>query len=157
MRRRNHDSRLRGIPKTNLQASVAPTPESLQSQKRSIRQNRLPLKSFGCFSRTTTSHPANRCRTTTSNHSTAGCAMRASQRKPVSQSRSGSANHRRLGCRLQHQEVAFFARLQDAGRLCRSSHATGHRALLHESSARWPVTDTAPKGVSTAETLTATG
>jgi hypothetical protein len=36
-----------------LQASIASTPESLQSQKRSIRQNRLPLKDFGRFSRTT--------------------------------------------------------------------------------------------------------
>ena len=47
-------------------------------------------------------------------------ARRATQRKPVSRSRSGSANHRRLGCRLQHQEAAFLARLQDAGRLRRS-------------------------------------
>jgi hypothetical protein len=53
MRRRNHDSRLRGIPKTNLQASVASTLESLQSQKRSIRKNRLTLKGFGRFLRTT--------------------------------------------------------------------------------------------------------
>ena len=30
--------------------------------------------------------------------------------------------------------------------------ATGHRAALHEGSARWPVVHTAPKGVSTAET-----
>ena len=29
--------------------------------------------------------------------------------------------------------------------------ATGHRAALHEGSARWPVVHTAPKGVSTAE------
>jgi hypothetical protein len=54
MRRRNHDSRSKGIPKTNLQAFVASTPESLQSQKRSIRQNRLSLKGFGHFSRATT-------------------------------------------------------------------------------------------------------
>ena len=35
--------------------------------------------------------------------------------------------------------------------------ATGHRAALHESSARWPVAHTAPKGVSTAEALIAAG
>ena len=35
--------------------------------------------------------------------------------------------------------------------------ATGHRAALHEGSARWPVAHTAPKGVSTAEALIATG
>jgi len=33
--------------------SITSTPESLQSQKRSIHQNRLPLKGFGRFSRTT--------------------------------------------------------------------------------------------------------
>ncbi len=33
--------------------------------------------------------------------------------------------------------------------------ATGHGAALHESSARWPVAHTAPKGVSTAEALIA--
>ena len=49
-------------------------------------------------------------------------ARRAAQREPVSRSRPGSANHRCLGCRLQHQEAAFLARLQDAGGLCRSSH-----------------------------------
>jgi putative transposase len=36
-------------------------------------------------------------------------------------------------------------------------NATGHRAPLHDGFARWPVSHTAPKGVSTAETLTATG
>ncbi|MGA9207917.1 MAG: IS3 family transposase [Terriglobales bacterium] len=35
--------------------------------------------------------------------------------------------------------------------------ATGHRAALHEGSARWPVAHTAPKGVSTAEALIAAG
>ena len=35
--------------------------------------------------------------------------------------------------------------------------ATDHRAALHESSARWPVAHTAPKGVSTAEALIAAG
>ena len=35
--------------------------------------------------------------------------------------------------------------------------ATGHRAALHEGSARCPVAHTAPKGVSTAEALIATG
>jgi transposase InsO family protein len=35
--------------------------------------------------------------------------------------------------------------------------ATGHRAALHEGSARRPVAHTAPKGVSTAEALTAAG
>jgi putative transposase len=35
--------------------------------------------------------------------------------------------------------------------------ATGHRAALHEGSARCPVAHTAPKGVSTAEALTAAG
>jgi transposase InsO family protein len=35
--------------------------------------------------------------------------------------------------------------------------ATGHRAPLHEGSARWPVAHTAPKGVSTAEALIAAG
>ena len=35
--------------------------------------------------------------------------------------------------------------------------ATGHRAPLHEGSARWPVAHTAPIGVSTAETLIAGG
>jgi putative transposase len=35
--------------------------------------------------------------------------------------------------------------------------ATGHRAALHDGSARCPVAHTAPKGVSTAETLIATG
>jgi hypothetical protein len=38
----------------NSQAFVASTPESLQSQKRSIRQNRLSLKGLRRFSRTTT-------------------------------------------------------------------------------------------------------
>jgi putative transposase len=35
--------------------------------------------------------------------------------------------------------------------------ATGHRAALHEGSARWPAAHTAPKGVSTAEALIAAG
>ena len=35
--------------------------------------------------------------------------------------------------------------------------ATGHRAALHDGSARCPVAHTAPKGVSTAETLIAAG
>src|ERR1700719_5187811 len=35
--------------------------------------------------------------------------------------------------------------------------ATGHRAALHDGYARWPVAHTAPKGVSTAEALIATG
>lgn len=35
--------------------------------------------------------------------------------------------------------------------------ATGHRAPLHEGSARWPVAHTAPNGVTTAEALIATG
>src|SRR5262245_34042091 len=35
--------------------------------------------------------------------------------------------------------------------------ATGHRAALHEGSARWPVAHTAPKGVSTTEALIAAG
>jgi putative transposase len=35
--------------------------------------------------------------------------------------------------------------------------ATGHRAPLHDGSARCPVAHTAPKGASTAEALIATG
>ena len=35
--------------------------------------------------------------------------------------------------------------------------ATGHRAPLHDGSARWPVAHTAPNGVSTAEALLAAG
>jgi putative transposase len=35
--------------------------------------------------------------------------------------------------------------------------ATGHHAALSKGSARWPVAHTAPKGVSTAEALIATG
>jgi hypothetical protein len=35
--------------------------------------------------------------------------------------------------------------------------ATGHRAPLHEGSARWPVAYTAPNGVTTAEVLIAAG
>ncbi len=43
-------------------------------------------------------------------------------RECLATSRSGSANHRCLDRRLQHDEAAFFVRLQDAGILCRSSH-----------------------------------
>jgi hypothetical protein len=49
---------MKGIPKTNLQAFVASIPESLQSQKRSTRQNRLSLKGFRRFSRATAIEPA---------------------------------------------------------------------------------------------------
>jgi hypothetical protein len=68
MRRRNHDSRLRGIPKTNLQASVASTLESLQSQKRSVKidsRSRASVVFHGRLRRLSalrTAPPAARCR-----------------------------------------------------------------------------------------------
>jgi putative transposase len=66
-------------------------------------------------------------------------------------------NRHRLGCRLQHQEAAFIARLQNAGGYADHLTATGHRAPLHDGSARWPVAHSAPMGVSTAEALIAAG
>ena len=48
-------------------------------------------------------------------------------------------------------QAAFLARLQDAAAYADHLTATGHRAALHDGSARCPVAHTAPKRVSTAE------
>ena len=105
----------------------------------------------------TTSRPASRCRTATSNPSTAACATNFSTKACFStsirlakSSLPGSPTTTRRG---------RIPRSVTRRRLAYADHltATGHRAALHEGSARCPVAHTAPKGVSTAEALIAAG
>ena len=104
----------------------------------------------------TTSCRASRCRTATSILQRAH-ARRATEREPVprlADARSAIAawvadyNNARPHSSLNYRTPAAFAA---------HLNATGPRAALADGSARRPVAQPAPKGVSTAETLIATG
>jgi transposase InsO family protein len=100
--------------------------------------------------------PSNRCRTATSNHSTAGCATSFSTIACFSISKARkivTAWVADYNTRRPHSSLGYRTPAAYADHLT----ATGHRAPLNESSARWSAAHIAPKGVSTAEALIAAG